>query len=246
MTAKLYSISISHPSRAAGLMLRHKGMDFEIVDVPPGMQPLVLRLAGFRGRKVPGLKLDGRRVQGSLQIARALEELQPEPSLYPSDPQRRAAVEDAERWGEREFQPIPRRMFRWMAARDSNLRQNLARSTGMPAPVLTARAWQPLAWYFSRLSRANEETVRSALENLPGQLDHVDRLIGDGVIGNEQLNAADYQIATTARVLMNYPQLRPLIELRPAGELAMRVVPDFGREFPIQLPAGWVPAPASS
>jgi glutathione S-transferase len=65
------------------------------------------------------------------------------------------------------------------------------------------------------------------------------------VIGGEQLNAADFQIATSVRVLLNFPQVRPLIESRPAGELAMRVAPGFGRPMPVKLPAEWVPAPAT-
>ena len=43
---------------------------------------------------------------------------------------------------------------------------------------------------------------------MPGQIDHVDELIAAGVIGTEQPNAADFQIATSLRVLLNFPQLR--------------------------------------
>ena len=42
-------------------------------------------------------------------------------------------VEEAERWGEAELQPIPRRLFRWALARDAGLRRRAARATGLPA-----------------------------------------------------------------------------------------------------------------
>jgi glutathione S-transferase len=244
---KLYSIGVSHPARAAGLMLRYKGIEYEIVDIPPGMQRVLLRAHGFRGATVPALKIDGRKVQGSLNVSRALEELQPEPPLFPSDPQQRAAVEEAERWGEAELQPVPRNIFRWFVTRDYELRRHLAETSGMPLPALAGRLAKPVGWYFARvISGASEESVRSEIAALPAQLDHVDELIAEGVIGNEQPNAADFQIATSVRVLLNFPQLQSLIEPRPAGQLAMRIAPGFGDPMPLRLPPDWVPEPVLS
>lgn len=246
MKIKLYSIAVSHPARAAGLMLRYKGIKHELVNLTPGSQRLLLRLHGFRGATVPALKIDGRRVQGSLQVSRALEELQPQPPLYPADPGERAAVEAAERWGEAVLQPPPRNMFRWCVARDRQLRRWLAEMAGMPQPSLAASLIKLLGWYFARVvSGATDESIRAQLAALPDQLEHVERLIAAGVIGGDQPNAADFQIATSVRVLLNFPQLRPLIESRPAAELAMRIAPRFGAALPIQLPAEWVPQPAS-
>jgi glutathione S-transferase len=246
VTVKLYSISISHPARSAGLMLRYKGIEHEIVDIPPGGQRLLMRVHGFSGGTVPALKIDGRKVQGSLNVSRALDELKADPPLFPVDPQQRAAVEEAERWGEAVLQPPPRNIFRWCVARDPELRRNLAELAGMPMPAIAANFTKPVAWYYSRVaSGSSDESVRAELAALPAQLDHVDELIADRVIGNEHPNAADFQIATSIRVLMNFPQLAPLIESRPAGELAMRIAPGFGRPMPVKVPAEWVPALSS-
>ena len=114
----------------------------------------------------------------------------------------------------------------------------------MPAAALAEHALQPLAWYFARIvSGATNESTRAQLIALPEHVDHVDGLIAEGVIGDEEPNAADFQIATTVRVLLNYAQLRPLIESRPAAELAMRIAPRFGRPLPVELPSEWVPPP---
>lgn len=67
-------------------MLEHKGIEHKAVNLVPGAHAAALRLIGFRGGTVPALKLDGRRVQGTRAIARALDEAQPEPSLFPADP----------------------------------------------------------------------------------------------------------------------------------------------------------------
>jgi glutathione S-transferase len=117
----------------------------------------------------------------------------------------------------------------------------------MPLPALASRLTKPVGWYFaSVVSGATEESVRADLAALPAQFDHVDELIAEGVIGGEQPNAADFQIATSVRVMLNFPQLRPLIESRPAGELAMRIAPRFGDQVPLKLPAEWVPEPVLS
>src|SRR3954451_20247340 len=143
-------MSVSHPARAARAMLDLKGIDYELVNISPGLQPVALRLAGFRGRTVPALKLDGRKIQGSVQISRALEELEPDPPLFPAN--RRAAVEEAEAWGDRELQPLPRRFFRWGAAHRQSIRRWFAESAGMPAPSVVATATIPVSRYFAHLS----------------------------------------------------------------------------------------------
>ena len=242
MEATIYSMKISHPARAAELMLAHKGIEAKRVEVPPGSQRLMMRRHGFRGGTVPGLKLDGERVQGTLEISRGLEEAQPEPRLFPSDRDARDAVEVAEVWGERSYQPVPRRIFRWAVSSDSDLRTIMAKSIGAPAPGVTQWAMWPLAQFYVRYEGGGEKAARRDVAELPSHLDKIDGLIADGTLGGEELNAADFQIATSTRVLLNFPQLRPLIEGRPAGEHAMRVAPDFGREMPVELPADWLPA----
>jgi glutathione S-transferase len=239
-------MSVSHPARAAGLMLRHKGIDADFVNLQPGSQRLLMRVYGFRHGTVPGLKVNGRRVQGTRRISRALDELKPEPPLFPSDPERRRAVEEAELWGDRDWQPVPRRIFRWAVSSDGELRKDLAERSGMPAPGVAAVAFWPVSQIYVRFEGGGKEAARGDLAALPGHLDRVDALIADGTIDGEELNAADFQIGTTTRALLNFDQLRPLLEGRPAAEHAMRIAPDFGVDVPVRLPPEWVPAPAAA
>ena len=81
-------------------------------------------------------------------------------------------------------------------------------------------------------------------------LQRIDDWIAEGVLGGEQLNAADLQIAASTRLAMTLDDLRPAIEARPAGEHAVRVVPEYPGQVPPVLPAAWleslrapVPAP---
>jgi glutathione S-transferase len=242
VAVKLYSLTLSHPSQAARLMLERKGIDHEVKDLLPGAHPVQLRLAGFRGGTVPALKIDGRRVQGSLSISRALEEMQAEPHLFPADPERRHAVEEAEAWGERDLQPVPRRMFRWGVSRRRELRLWMVRDMGMPAPRAMATAQKPMAHAFARVAGVSDERIRSDAASFPGLVDRVDALIAAGVIGGDEPNAADYQIATTIRVFLAYEDLRGLVEGRPAGDLAMRLLPRYPGPIPRFLPREWLDA----
>src|SRR4029079_14426976 len=116
MTVRLYITSLSNPSRAVIGMLAYKRLSHRRVDLLTGFHPYLVRLAGFPGRTVPALELgDGRHVQGSLNISRALDEVVPERPLLPAQPVARRAVERAERRGHDELQPIPRRIFRYAA-----------------------------------------------------------------------------------------------------------------------------------
>jgi glutathione S-transferase len=236
MTAKLYSLMVSHPSVAAHLMLERKRIDHRVLQIQPGMHSLVVRLAGFPGVTVPALELDGRRIQGSLEISRALDDYRPEPALFPADPDRRRAVEEAEAWGERELQPVPRRMYRWGLARNRELRRRLVIAAGMPAPGITSVLNAPLARAFAAIAGADDVAVRRDVDELAGKLDHVDALVEASVIGGEHPNAADFQIATTVRVLLSFEDLRAQIEGRRAAELALRLVPRWPDEIPAYLP----------
>jgi glutathione S-transferase len=243
MRARLYALKLSHPAHAARLMLERKWIEHEVVNLLPGLHPQALRALGFRGKTVPALKLDdGRRIQGSLQISAALEELKADPPLYPPDLEPRRRVIDAERWGERVLQDVPRRIFRWGAAGQPELRRWIgAEIVGVPAPRLAAAVNSPVARRFARASDATDQHVRSDLSELPDLLGRVDELIADGTIGGAEPNAADFQILTSVRVLVAFPALRSAIEQRPCARAAERLLPDYPDPIPLEIPSGWVP-----
>lgn len=240
---RLYIIPGSNPSVAAELMLKRKGIDYRRRDLIPAVHIAILRALGFPGRTVPALKSDGRKVQGSRAIARFLDELKPEPSLFPAEPARRAAVEQAERWGDEELQSVPRRLAWFALRRDRSMLKEFLEDYRLGVPTSFAAATMPpIAWVEQRINKASAAAVRADLERLPALLDHVDELLAHGVIGGEEPNAADYQIAPSLRLLLAFGQLRPLIEARPAGAFATRVAPGLRGHIPPVLPADWVPS----
>ena len=228
MEARLYGFAISNPANSARLMLRFKGVEAQWVELLPGLHPLLLRALGFKRGTVPTMKLDGRRIEGSLEIAQALEALVPEPSLYPADPERRRAVEEAERWGEAELQNVPRRLFRWTFAHDNDARARLARDVGIPLPALVGWLNLPVARLMARRVGTGDAYALATVRELTATLDRVDRLIADGTIGDPDApNAADFQIAPSIRALAGFSDLLPLLAGRPCDAHARRLMPSF-------------------
>ena len=107
--AKLYVVLGSHACKTGMLLLEHKGIPYEPVRMPTGSQR-VLPALGFPGGTVPAMVLDGKKVQTNMAIARHLEEVQPDPPLYPENEQARRKVEEAEEWADDVLQMAARRL----------------------------------------------------------------------------------------------------------------------------------------
>lgn len=241
MNARLYVIPASHPSIAIELMLKHKGIAYKRTDLLPVISKGVLRAVGFPGVTVPALKINGTKVQGSRPIARELDRLQPEPPLLPAESEKRAAVEEAERFGDEDLQHPIRQILWWGMKKDHSPLRSYSEGARIGMPIgLAVKTAAPIVALSARFNEASDENARQALQKLPALLDKVDALIESGVINGEQLNAADFQIAPSIGLAMTLDDLRPHIESRPAGALARRLVPDYPGKMPPVLPAEWL------
>lgn len=241
MDARLFVIPASHPSIAAALMLEHKGIAYKRTDLLPVISKGALRVLGFPGVTVPALKIDGAKLQGSCQIARELDRLRPEPPLFPADPERRIAVEAAERFGDEQLQPPIRQLLWWAIKRDKTPLRSYSEGAKLGLPIsLAMKTAAPIVALSARFNEADDDHARAAIAAFPAMLDQVDAWIASGVLNGEQLNAADFQIAPSIGLAMTLDDLRPAIENRPAGALAKRVVPNYPGHTPPILPPAWL------
>jgi len=225
--ARLYGIPGSQNAAIAEAMLRHKGISYTRRDLIPGAHRLLLvKLLGFSGTTVPALRIDGHRVLGTRPIARALDEQQPEPALFPADPDLRRRVEDAERFGEEVMQPFPRHIL-WLAfKRHPAAAKSFLADARLGFPTQVAEpATGAVIRLMCRLNNATDTTARADLPRIATALDHVDQLIADSTIGNELPNAADFQLGAQVRMLMCLDDLRPVVERRPCAKLAVALYP---------------------
>jgi glutathione S-transferase len=241
MEARLYVIPASHPSICSELMLQHKGIQYKRRDLIPVVSKLAVRSLGFSRNTVPAMKIDGERVQGSREIARELERLRPEPTLFPTDPEKRAAVEEAERFGDEELQHPIRQILWWGIKKERAPLRSYSEGARLGIPVgLAVKTGAPIVALSARFNESTDENVRRDLAALPELLQRIDDWIAAGVLNGEQLNAADFQIAPSLGLAMTLDDLRPAIEGRPAGKLAKRIVPDYPGKMPPILPPAWL------
>ena len=241
MDATLYVIPASHPATAVAGMLKLKGIPFKRVDLMPVVSRGVLKAMRFPGVTIPSLRIDERKLTGSRQIAKALDEIKPDPPLFPADPERRAAVEEAEVWGEKVLADAVRRILWNAIKRDKQPLRSYAEGARLGVPIgLAVATAAPIIAAEVRIHGVTDAAVRKDLASLPSWLDRIDEWIAEGLLGGEEPNAADFQIAAALRLAMTLQDLRPHIASRPAGELAMRLAPDYPGEAPPVFPTEWL------
>jgi glutathione S-transferase len=240
---KLYLVHGSHPSAAVARAMEMKGMPFRVVELLPPMHAAVQRVL-FGARTVPAVRLeDGQRISGSMAIMRKLEEIAPEPPLFPADPAARAEVERIERWTDEVWQAVARRLL-WVAfARSPRAMPSYQEHARLRLPAAVVHAVAPVANLAERkMNDATEERARDDLRALPGHLDRIDAWLASGVLGGETPNAADLQVATSSRLLLTIGDVRPLFAGRPCEEQALRLFPQWdGSVPPGAFPAEWLP-----
>ena len=241
MDARLYVIPGSHPSRTVMRMLEIKGIPYKRVDLMPVISRGVLRVMGFPGVTIPAMRIGDRKITGSREIAKELDRVQPDPPLYPSDPTSRAAVEQAEAWGEEVLQNAARRVLWNALKRDRAPLASFSEGARLGIPIgLAVKTAAPIVALEVRINEATDERAREDLAALPGMLQRIDDWIAEGVLGGQQLNAADLQIGTSLRLLMSLQDVREAIASRPAGELALRAAPDYPGDVPPVMPPAWL------
>ncbi len=233
----LHVLPPSHPCMTATEALRLKGLEYERIEFVPGQHVEQMQaIYGEGNHTVPGLLVDGEPVHGSRAILARLEQLAPDPVLYPSD-----EVREAERWGDEELQDLGRRMP-WGAL---HFRPEAMGTFGGAGPLDGAGTdfairFVHSTWKYHRISAA---CLHEDLAGLPAKLAHVEELAARGVIGGEQPNAADLQIGATLRVLLTVGDLRPLLSGGAGERIALRCFPEYPGDVPAgAFPAGWVPA----
>jgi glutathione S-transferase len=246
----LYVIHGSHACRAGSLMLEHKGIPYRRVVLPTGAHPMLVRALGFPGHRVPIRSVDGdahrslalldrlgtvpalrygsERVQTNRSIADFLEREQPDPPLFPADPELRRAVEQAQLWGDEQLQMAARRIVLAGARHGLDALRDRA-NDGRLGPLL-AKGERSRAINNEiaarMIFRANPQSETELLAELPALLERIDAWIEAGVLNGPELNAADFIIAPSLALIAYRLDMRPQIEARPAGALLERVLPE--------------------
>ena len=225
MRATLFGVPASHPSLAAELMLRHKGIAYRRIDLVSGRAPAAAaraRLprqhragAAARRRKRPGHARrspwrstrcgPSRRCSRTIRSAGAPSS-RPRPGATRSPAGAAAAV-----WAalKRDRSTIDTYLEGAQLGHPA-----AGRRCAPSAPVIAAAA--------RRLNRATDENVRRDLAALPALLDRVDELLARGRDRRRRAQRRRLPDRHQHRPAADDRRLRPLIEGRPAGRHARR------------------------
>jgi len=229
MAIKLYVVNASHPCAAVSKALELKGLDYKVREWPPPFHTVAQKLL-FGQRTVPGIKLDGEKIVGSLPIMRALDARVPEPRLFTDDPE----VAVAAQWGDGDFQQLARDVL-WAGFKHTPAALvSYTEHSRIPLPAPIVRINAPLIIRAQQgLNKTNDEVGARRLQELPAQLDKVDAWIAAGTIGDaEHPNAADLEILATVRLLSTVGDVRPLLDGRPCDKAARELFPQYDGDLP--------------
>lgn len=236
----LHSVPYSHPVLAVSTALDHLGLEYELVQIPFGKQAAEVEATYGEGRRtVPGLLVGEEPVHGSVAIFNRLENLVPDSGLYP-EPQA-AAIREAEAglaqeiqqsarvliFGALHFRPDSMGTFAGVPALDPS---------GVDFAIRSIRG----AWKYLGI---DAQLLHATAQALPGQLDALDALADEGVVGGDRPTAADFQFGSSLQLLSAIGDVRPLLSGRPSQAVVEAWFEAPAADVPAgALPAGWVPS----
>ena len=200
----LWHLPVSHFSEKARWALAYKGVEHERRSPPPGAHMAVaLWLTGGRQKTFPVIDFGDRRVGDSTAIIAVLEQREPEPPLYPEDPDERRRALELEDWFDEQLGPHIRRYVFHELARDRERMGRLSAAQLPGPPALAGRIGE--AYVNLRFGVGNERKAGVARGKVLAALDRLDAELGDG----EYLVGGRFSVADLTAAALFYPLVLP-------------------------------------
>ncbi|HEU5142937.1 MAG TPA: glutathione S-transferase [Solirubrobacterales bacterium] len=221
MLPTLWQIDVSHFSEKARWALAWKGVEHKRHSPVPGAHMVVAAWL-TRGRQVtlPVLEIDGRRIGDSTAIVAALEQLYPEPPLYPDDPAERRRALELEDFFDEQLGPYVRQLAWHEFGNDRERFHELMKHAAPPplsrmpgAAAAYARLYTTLRFRAGDKGRAEQSRIKvlAALDRLEAELGDREYLVG------ERFSIADLTAASLFYPLVQPPE-GPMPPDQPAAE----------------------------
>src|SRR4051812_44892062 len=193
----LWHLKVSHYNEKARWALDYKGVPHVRRAVMPGQHPeLARRLTG--GSTLPVLSVNGDAVGDSTKIIELLEQLRPDPPLYPADPREREQALAAEDFYDEELGPHTRRLAVHHMLPEPRLLLGAFFPDLTGRRRLAARAAFPLIRRRFRTTLGVDETgVQTAFEKLHAAGERFTSEVGpDGHLVGRAFSVADLTLAS--------------------------------------------------
>jgi len=235
VTVVLWHIELSHYNEKARWALDHKRIPHERRVPMPGLHGFrAMVLTRGAQRRLPVMKLDGRRIGDSTAIIAALEKYAPEPPLYPEDPAQRARALELEDWFDEQLAPPLRRFVWYHTLPDTDATAASLFTTPSPVRERLLRAAAPVVRPVVRRDYdVTDEASARAREQVVAAMDRVEAELGpSGYLVGDDFTVADLTAASLFTPVLAPPQrpyvpqtvappiqeLREELSARPGGE----------------------------
>ncbi len=208
----LWQYSFSNYNEKARWALDYKGIRHRRRSVMPG-SPRGLWMSRGDGT-LPVLDLDGRRIVDSTAIIAVLEELQPEPSLYPADPDERRRALELEDFFDEHTGHDMRRVGFWEARQHFGyaLEFMTTDQPGVKGAVgrVGLRVGFPVVWrYMTARYGFDEESVVRSRQTILAGLDRIEsERDGGAYLVGDSFSVADLTAAALLYPLVWPPQFQ--------------------------------------
>ena len=204
----LWQIDVSHYSEKARWALAWKGVEHRRRSPVPGVH-MAVALWLTRGSQAtfPILTLNGRNIGDSSAIVAALEERDPEPPLYPSDPEQRRRALELEDFFDEELGPHVRQLAWYELGNDRESFIALMEHTA-PGPLTRmpgATAAYARAYTSLRFRAGSAEAAERGRAKILAALDRLEAELGDG----DYLVGESFTVADLTAASLFYPLVTP-------------------------------------
>ena len=224
MGSELWQFRYSHYNEKVRWALDHKRWGHERHTLAPGFHiPRALQLTGQP--LTPILRVDGLTLTDSTKIIAYLEEQQPEPALYPSDPEKLGRALALEDWFDEEVGDDVRRLFYHCYATEPGACARMSTAGTSSFQQRAFHALMPVLRHVIRLNMAvTPGRVAQAQRGLPSYFDKIMQEVGpSGYLVGDTFSVADLTAAAMLSLIVG-PEQFPyaLPDAAPTGLLELR------------------------
>ncbi|HEV7769898.1 MAG TPA: glutathione S-transferase family protein [Solirubrobacterales bacterium] len=215
----LWQIEISHYSEKVRWALEYEGIDHVRRSPFPGMHiPIALWLSGGEAKTFPILQVDGRTITDSTAAIAALEELVPQPDLYPTDPEQRHRALALEDYFDEELGPHARLLPFHELLGDPDLFAELA-AQSVPGPLANAKGFvgaYARGYTRVRWGAGSDEAAAAARAGIVAAMDRLEAELESN--GGEYLVGDGFSVADLTAAALFYPIVVPEGGPLPPGQ----------------------------
>ncbi len=220
---KLYQFAISHYCEKARWALEHKQLDYQVINLLPGMHVKTVKKIAARSM-VPVLTHGEQIVQGSTEIISYLDQTFKPSPLTPTQDHERRETEYWEALADKQIGPHVRRVcYHILLEHRKAVVPRLAEGGPWYGKILLSRVFPKLRERMQVILKINEETVKESFAQIDNAIDMISkRLEQRKYLATDSFSRADLAVAALLGPLCRPQQFEKPGYVMPQAFAALR------------------------